>query len=306
VSTNNVNNCVNPAYFIDNIGSSQGGACTIVNPSAGLITPMNGLTTILTISAAVTPGVINHIKLSIADVADCRNDSNVFIEAYSFTSAFTHTPTSTPTPCGWPGNTCTPTQTPTSTYTWTAMPSDTPCGWPGNTCTFTATATRTATATSTATPVFSYTPDVRPTHTSTITQTFTITATPTTTHTPTITPSPTSTPTVTSTPTITLTPFPDLFEVDKNVFSPSTDGPVSIFISTNQYPGTFWLAIYNTAGEHLRDIAGPLPLTGPFTSVQTYTWDGKNTSGEECASGVYLIHLIEPFARKTKRVILVK
>ncbi len=102
VSINNVNDCVNPSYFIDNIGSPQGGACAVTRPAAGLATAMNGLTTVLTATAPVTAGVVNHIELAISDVGDCRNDSNVFIQANSFTSALTPTPTSTQQACGYP------------------------------------------------------------------------------------------------------------------------------------------------------------------------------------------------------------
>jgi hypothetical protein len=102
VSINNVNNCDNPSYFVDNIGDPQDGGCAIVRPSAGLNTSMNGLTTILTVNAAVTPGVANHIKLAIADVTDYRLDSNVFIRASSFSSVLTPTPTPTPTPTATP------------------------------------------------------------------------------------------------------------------------------------------------------------------------------------------------------------
>lgn len=153
VSINNVNDCVNPAYFIDNIGSPEGGGCTVVRDPAGLDTAMNGFTTVLTATAPVTAGVTNHIKLAISDVGDCLMDSNVLIAADSFMSVLTSTPTNSPTstgtPCGYPGNTCTPTGTATSTP---PPPPSTPCGLPGNTCTFTPSATPTGTFTSTLPP----------------------------------------------------------------------------------------------------------------------------------------------------------
>ena len=45
---------------------------------------MDGLTTVLTCSAPVNPGVTNHMKLAIADASDSRYDSNVFLRAGSF------------------------------------------------------------------------------------------------------------------------------------------------------------------------------------------------------------------------------
>lgn len=49
-------------------------------------TQMDGLTTILTCTANVNPGVKNHAKLAIADVSDASWDSNVFLEGGSFGS----------------------------------------------------------------------------------------------------------------------------------------------------------------------------------------------------------------------------
>ncbi len=208
VSINNVNNCINPAYYIDNIGSPQGNlSCPVTVPAAGLHTSMNGLTKVLTVNAAVNPGVPNHIKLAIGDVGDCLMDSNVFIQANSFVSILTPTVTDTPTitdtPCGWP-NTCTYTQTNTPSITIT------PCGWPGLTCTFTPTETSltpiptptpTRTRIPTATPSFtvSTTPFLRPT------ETFTYTPTPTPTPTCTVSPTFTLSPTFTATFTVTNT-----------------------------------------------------------------------------------------------------
>lgn len=321
VSINNVNDCSYSNYFTDNVGSPQGGACTVVKPAAGLATAMNGLTTVLTVSAPVTAGVTYHIKLAVADVGDCRNDSNVFIKANSFVSAFTPTPTSTPTatwtpqptwtPCGYPGLTCTP------TATWTPPPTWTPCGYPGLTCTFTSTWTSppTWTPTNTSTPTYSpsgtTTPDIRPTATFSPTKTPTLTAT----HTPTSTAtnSPTATPTLTPcgypgltcTPTYTPTPtntivFTDIFQVSKNVFTHSD--PVSIFVMYTPYPGYYQLTVYNSVGEHIKTLDA-LTMNGPVSF--SYLWDGTNKNGEECASGVYLLDLIEPNSRKLKRVLLI-
>jgi hypothetical protein len=144
VSINTVNLSSNPSYYINN------------DPNMGaahLNTSMYGLTTVITVTTAVNPGVTNHIQLAIADVGDCNLDSNVFIEASSFSSVLTPTPTSTPTatftntPTASPTPTftktpsSTPTTTPTYTPTATPTSTDTPCGYPGNTCTPTATPT---------------------------------------------------------------------------------------------------------------------------------------------------------------------
>ncbi len=313
VSTNNVNNCVNPAYFIDNIGSPQGGACGITQTTAGLATAMNGRTTVLTATSFVNPGVTNHIKLTIADVGDCLNDSNVFIQANSFSSAFTptFTPVFTDTPCGLPGNTCTFTPTWTNTL---PIPTDTPCNWPGNTCTFTSTWTPGNTKTFTPTPTHTPTVYLRHTDTPTFTLTPTITPTPTLTSTPTF--SPTHTPTLTPcgwpgntcTLTFSATPTPtpfhsDIFTMDKNILNVSTDKIVSVYVSYSDFPGEYSLRIYNTAGEHIQTLDARV-LNGPVN--QGYTWDGTNKSGEPCASGIYVFYLEEPFGRKVKKLLLIR
>ena len=324
VSINTVNDCSNSGYFIDNVGSPQGGGCTVVKPAAGLATAMNGLTTVLTVSAPVTAGVTYHIKLAVSDVGDCRNDSEVFLAANSFVSAFTPTPTNTPTstftplptdtPCGYPGLTCTPTKTFTPPP---PAPTDTPCGYPGLTCTWTPTytfiptSTPTLTGTPTVTPSGTTTPDIRPTATFTATKTPTHTATHTPTKTPTSTPTDTPTltpcgyPGLTCTPTATPTPtntlvYTDIFEVSKNVFRHSD--PVSIFVMYTPYPGFYQLSVYNSAGEHIRTLDARA-MDGPVSF--SYLWDGTNKNGEECASGIYLLDLIEPNSRKIKKVLLV-
>lgn len=83
----------NTAYFISN------GGC---NPNSATIdTEMDGLTVVLTATANVNPGVVNHIKLGIADASDSILDSNVFIEGGSFSSPqLTLTPLTATNPAG--------------------------------------------------------------------------------------------------------------------------------------------------------------------------------------------------------------
>ncbi|HPS17053.1 MAG TPA: choice-of-anchor L domain-containing protein, partial [Bacteroidales bacterium] len=68
----------NPSYFRDN-------ACT-VSGSYPYKIECDGLTTVLTATAAVTPCKWYHIKLVVADVSDGIYDSWVFLEANSFSS----------------------------------------------------------------------------------------------------------------------------------------------------------------------------------------------------------------------------
>ncbi|MFZ3371915.1 MAG: choice-of-anchor L domain-containing protein, partial [Desulfitobacteriaceae bacterium] len=83
VSINNVNggnplgtNASNSVYYINNDLSDGGGAIN---------TEMDGMTLVLSVYAPVNKGVVNHIKLAIADSGDTALDSNVFIKTDSFT-----------------------------------------------------------------------------------------------------------------------------------------------------------------------------------------------------------------------------
>jgi hypothetical protein len=80
VAINNVNLQTNSQFYRDNDPADFGG-------NAGPIpTALNGLTTVLNVTASVNPGVNNHIKLAIEDVGDGVFDSDVFIKAGSFSS----------------------------------------------------------------------------------------------------------------------------------------------------------------------------------------------------------------------------
>jgi hypothetical protein len=183
----------NPGRFVNNDLDDGGG---LIN------TEMDGLTTVLTCAAAVTANATSHLKLAIADASDFAFDSNVFLEAGSFTVP-TPTPSSTPTPTDTATPTDTPTTTSTPTATSTATPSATATDTPSATETSTPAATETPTPTPTHTPT--ETPTPTPTHTPTDTPTASNTATPTATDTPTPTPSDTPTPTETRTVTPTAT-----------------------------------------------------------------------------------------------------
>ena len=77
ITVQTINNGVNSGYYRDNEYA------TTMSP---IDTEMDGLTVVLTATATVNPGVTNHIKLAIADGADPNYDSNVFIQAGTFTS----------------------------------------------------------------------------------------------------------------------------------------------------------------------------------------------------------------------------
>ena len=84
VSVNTINLAVNPDLYRDN--STTPGPATID-------TELDGLTTVLTCTAKVTPGASNHVKLAIADTRDDVLDSTVFLAGGSF--RVNHAPTAT-------------------------------------------------------------------------------------------------------------------------------------------------------------------------------------------------------------------
>ncbi|MFL6238767.1 MAG: choice-of-anchor L domain-containing protein [Actinomycetes bacterium] len=74
VTVNTVNNGVNSGLYID-------------NTDGHVDTELDGRTVALTCTAAVTPGVTNHAELAIADTSDTALDSDVMLQAGSFSSS---------------------------------------------------------------------------------------------------------------------------------------------------------------------------------------------------------------------------
>ncbi|MEC9208892.1 MAG: choice-of-anchor L domain-containing protein, partial [Bacteroidota bacterium] len=81
VTIDNVNNVVNPTYYIDN-----GDGFTAPQNTDPTVIQFDGFTTPLTAVAAVNCGDTYHIKLVVADAVDNAYDSGVFLEAGSFYS----------------------------------------------------------------------------------------------------------------------------------------------------------------------------------------------------------------------------
>lgn len=82
VGVDTVNLTTNPQFYVNNATGSD------PNPATPplLNTDLDGLTKVLTVTANVNPGVVNHIKLAIADTGDGILDSDVMIQSGSFTS----------------------------------------------------------------------------------------------------------------------------------------------------------------------------------------------------------------------------
>jgi len=231
---------------------------------------------------------------------------------FTVTSTYTWSPTNTPvivfTNTGTATSTLSDTPTATGTFSFTSTASFTLTETPVFTATLTPTETPvlTNTASMTLTPTFSNTPtwtftSLNSTFTFTPTASWTFTPTPVSTNTPTLTATKTSTFTPAATSTATNTPLPYEFFISKNVFT--SNSPVSISVSINQYPGIYDLTIYNSAGENIKNLDHQ-QLTAAFSKI--YAWDGRNKFGDKCASGTYVVYLTEPFTRKLGRVLLIK
>lgn len=89
VAINNVNCGFPPIYPPTNC------SFFIDNTSGGLDTQMDGMTTVLTFTAPVNPGVQNTMRLAIADVSDGILDSAVFLAGGSFTDGANCVPNAT-------------------------------------------------------------------------------------------------------------------------------------------------------------------------------------------------------------------
>ncbi len=156
-------------------------------------------------------------------------------------------------------------------------------------CPSTPTPTSTATRTSTATP--SATRTATASTTPSVTPSATLTATPTATQTAFV--SPTPSPTVTETPTISPTPSisptsapykQQRLILVKGVYPNPFSNKAHIYY-TLRVDAYVRLTIYNVAGEYIRteEAAGAL-------GKNLLVWEGINSDGSRCASGVYILH----------------
>src|SRR5271169_2937985 len=92
------------------------------------------------------------------------------------------------------------------------------------------------------------------------------------------------------------------FTLDHNIFHTSTLSSVTMTFSS-PYTGNAQLIVYNSAGEVVKNL-----YNGSLSPnvLQTLTWDGKNLSGENVASGVYIIWLKLDLGVIVKKLIVVR
>lgn len=92
------------------------------------------------------------------------------------------------------------------------------------------------------------------------------------------------------------------FTLDHNIFHPPADAQVTTTF-TVPYGGNAKLVVYNSAGEVVKILYDGSVSAG---ATQTLTWDGKNLSGEEVASGVYVFRLKVDIGVQSKTLIVIR
>lgn len=243
------------------------------------------------------------------------------------TDTETATPTATPTDSPTSSPTDSPTDSPTVTSTDTPTGSPTPSPTETESSTATVTPTQTPTYSPTSSPTFS--PTASPTATPSTSPTATPTATPTASPTVTPTSSPSISPTFTNSPTQTVTPIhtatPTYSATPTNTHSPTatqTATPETQTATSLAYPNPFWptqggqthiditlvsggtvsIQAFNLAGVLVRTISDEYYPNGKFT----FSWDGRNDSGQVVSTGMYFVLIQAPGISEQKLVGVLK
>ncbi|MGH1365584.1 MAG: choice-of-anchor B family protein [Calditrichia bacterium] len=82
-----------------------------------------------------------------------------------------------------------------------------------------------------------------------------------------------------------------------NPFNPTTSIPYRVAEA-----GKVTLIIYNSLGQHVRTLVNATQQSGSYSAV----WDGRDDSGEEVVSGIYLYRLQENSQSRTRKMVLLK
>jgi hypothetical protein len=99
--------------------------------------------------------------------------------------------------------------------------------------------------------------------------------------------------------------IPDRYALDQNYPNPfnlTTSIQLQIPNSKSKSPAHTTLAVYNILGQEVRVLVDEVKEAGYYS----VTWDGRDGSGHEMASGVYFYRLTAGEFRDTKRMMLVK
>jgi hypothetical protein len=87
-----------------------------------------------------------------------------------------------------------------------------------------------------------------------------------------------------------------LFQNYPNPFNPETTIRFNI-----PFPCKVSVSIYNIKGERVRVFERSYPI-----GIHTLTWDGKNSTGQDVASGIYFYRLTAIGYQETKKMVLVR
>ncbi len=106
------------------------------------------------------------------------------------------------------------------------------------------------------------------------------------------------------TPTPTVVPScSTYFFVSRNEYSPSANMPQLYVQSDLCYAGNYSIKIYNTAGEKVRTLRD---TTSQPAGPDQVTWDGKNDGGQNVASGVYIIIMLDTLSYHAAKVVVIR
>ncbi len=92
------------------------------------------------------------------------------------------------------------------------------------------------------------------------------------------------------------------FQIFKNVFNPLKDPPMLIryYVSENTH---ITISIFDTKGQELKTIED---IDRPGGGIYEVPWNGRNSSGDVVASGVYLLKMKAGDQTNTKKVVVMK
>jgi hypothetical protein len=93
-----------------------------------------------------------------------------------------------------------------------------------------------------------------------------------------------------------------VFATNKTVYRPDRDAPVTFVLRSPEF-GKMGVWIYNASGEIVDH-----PYSGEAAADQavTVSWNGKAASGEELATGIYLVYMRTEFEARVLKLLLVR
>jgi hypothetical protein len=93
------------------------------------------------------------------------------------------------------------------------------------------------------------------------------------------------------------------FTVSENLLE--LPGTVTMEVDVQCLSDSSVIRVFNDAREHIRSLPVALPLP-PAPALVPFVWDGKNEAGDDCATGVYVLHLTGSPNAGMRRIALVR